>query len=331
MLLRMRRVHIFLLTTILFSCFGNAERDNPLDPKSENYENYGQVRGLVYTYYAPYQPLSNVTITLLPGSQTTTSDLSGAFLFTEVPPGNYLIFTDLENYASDSVQVQINSGETKQVQFNLDGLPELQQIKLNTGVINLWWPPEPSQLLECEVDVSDPDGYQDIQSVLFSIPGIDFADTLQITTTLGVFQNKFYSHDLLVNSIHELVGYPVYIDIQDNVGPRQQFGPHLLVRVIDEETLIVSPQGKVLLGSLPTFEWNPVVLPYPFTFSIDIFRIIDQGYDSKVLTISEISSGDTQYTVQSPLAEGSYYWTISIVDQYGNWNRSKPATFDVGA
>lgn len=324
------KIHIFILTIILCSCFGNAERDNPLDPKSERYENSGQVSGLVYSYYAPYSPLANAVITLIPGSHSTTSDQNGRFNLFEISPGNYQIVAELGGYSSDSVDIEIITGETKQVQFNLDGLPKLEQLKLNTGVINLWWPPEPSQLIECQAEVSDPDGYADIQSVLAEIPDISFSDSLQITTTVGIFQNKFYRHDLQVNSIHELIGYPIYMKIQDKVAPTQHVGPNFLVRVIDTEPTVVSPQGEILVGPQPTFNWNPINLPFPFSLTFEIFRIIDQGFDTKVLTIDNISSETTEYTVESTLTEGSYYWTITIFDEFGNWNRSRPATFDVG-
>ncbi|MFZ5516697.1 MAG: carboxypeptidase-like regulatory domain-containing protein [Candidatus Zhuqueibacterota bacterium] len=329
---RWKRSAVGLLPILLFfSCFGNAERDNPLDPQSGQYQNLGHVRGAVYSYYAPYKPLASVNLTLGPGAYTTATDQSGSFLFPGVSPGDYSLIAALEGYSSDTVHVAIQSGETEQVQFNLDGLPELQSIQLTTGVINLWWPTEPSQLVDCQVAMSDPDGYADIQSVQILIPDISFADTLEITATVGLFQNKFYCPDLLIKSIHELIGKPIHILAQDNVGQKQQFGPHQLVRVVDTEPLIVAPQGKVVLGSLPTFTWSSVSLPYPFAFTIEIFRIIDQGYDTKVMTIGDIPSGNDHYTIQSPLSNGSYYWTIAIVDEYGNWNRSKPATFDVGA
>jgi len=309
----------------------NADRDNPLDPRSAKYENFGGLAGFVYTYYAPFQPLKSALVTLMPGHRTTITSSKGEFNFINIEPGMYHVIAHFPGYASDSVQVEIQANRIATVQLHLDGLPGLDTLVLNSGYQHEHYPFEPVRLIDIVATVKDPDGPADVASVVVIIPVINFKDTLNFSTLVGAFQQKIDERELPIKHIAELVGHPFYIEVTDKVGQTCRYGPKYLFRVIDEEPVVVSPKGAVTVGFQPTLRWNPVQLPFPFTFRVEIYAIRESEilYPA-VYSFSMLSSDMTELRLATILPSSLYLWVVSIVDQWGNWSRSKPATFQVG-
>jgi hypothetical protein len=322
---------LLLMILLLSTCFNNADRDNPLDPGSGKYQDFGEVKGYVYTYYAPFQPISSAMITLMPGNKNTFTDEEGAFSFKDITPGNYLVIAYYANHAPDTAHVQILANKTISIQFNLDGLPQLDTLILATGFKHEPYPFEPSRLIDCTAKVSDPDGPADIASVTVMIPLINFKDTLDLTQAVGTYKKRIAESDLHVNYIEELFGLPFFIEITDKVGEICRFGPKYLVRIIDEEPEIVSPRGSAVVGIQPILKWKSLQLPFAFTFKVEIYAISgNELLYPAIHTFSSISSDITEFQLSTILPSGLYLWTVSIIDGWGNWSRSKPATFQVG-
>ncbi len=320
-----------LLLLLLISCTKNAERDNPLDPRSGGYENFGSLTGTVYTYYAPYQPLASALITLMPDNQTTITNSRGEFSFISIAPGNYRVVANYPRYAPDTVQVEVQPNRIATVQLHLDGLPSLDTLVLNSGYQHEHYPFEPVRMIDITATVNDPDGQADVASVVVIIPVINFRDTLGFTTTVGIFQQKIDEREMPVKNIAELVGHPIFIEVTDKVGQTCRYGPKYLFRVIDEEPVVVSPKGSVTVGFQPTLKWNPVQLPFPFTFKVEIYAIREsQILYPALYSFSKLPAETTELRVATVLPASLYLWVVSIVDQWGNWSRSKPATFQVG-
>ena len=95
--------------------------------------------------------------------------------------------------------------------------------------------------------------------------------------------------------------------------------------MISPTPLALSPEDLTLLSNdLPEFTWEPISLAYPFSYRIDIVRV-DQNIQSLVQTISDIPSTAVSMQATDTLASGEYFWTISIVDEFGNMSRSREA------
>lgn len=327
-----KRTHLLLLLLLVISCTKNADRDNPLDPRSVDYATFGSVEGHVYTYYAPFQPIASALITLVPGNQTTTTNQAGAFAFANVSPDSYLLTVAYPGYAPDTAEVLVQSNKTTAVQFNLDGLPQLDTLALSSGFQHEHYPFEAWRMIDVTAKVSDPDGPADIKSVAIIIPSIDFRDTLGISLVIGTYQAKIEEKRLSINHLEQLVGQPVFIEITDRAGKCCRYGPKYLFRVIADEPEIVSPRNSALVGFQPTLKWKPVQLLFSFTFKVEIYAISDdQILYPAIYTISGISSDISEFQLGTILPAGLYLWIISIVDNWGNWSRSKLATFQVGA
>lgn len=319
-----------ILIIMFVSCFNNADRDNPFDPKSDGYQNFGELAGKVYTYYEPYQPISSVAITLLPGGQTTVTSTSGAFLLQDLAPGTYQVTAMREGYAPDTASIQIEPNQIASLQFNLDALPRLDSLCLSSGTEHYYYLVEPNRYLVCKADVTDPDGLADILSVAIVIPTFNFKDTLALAQLAGTYQVIYQESDLPSQYIEELLGESMYLEISDRAGARCQFGPYFLARIIEEEPAPTAPASNAQVGEQPAFEWQEMNPPFPFTFKIEIYQIIaNQVIYPPRKTVAQLPSELFAYQLNESLEVGQYLWTISIVDKWGNWSRSSPATFQV--
>ncbi len=328
---RLRRFISLLFLLLMISCTQNADRDNPLDPRSGDYETSGRLEGHVYTYYAPFQPIASALITLLQGNQTTITNQAGAFAFTHLSPDTYQLAVSYSGYAPDTAEVVIQSNHTTSIQFNLDGLPQLDTLVLNSGFQHEHYPFEPVRMIDVMAKVHDPDGPADVASVAVVVPDIGFRDTLSISLVIGTFQKKIEEKDLTINHIEELIGQPFFIEITDKVGKVCRYGPKYLFRVIDDEPEIVSPRGSAVVGIQPTLKWKSLQLPFSFTYKVEIYAISeDQILYPAIYTFSAISSNISEFQMGTTLPTSLYLWVVSIVDNRGNWSRSKPATFEVG-
>jgi len=321
---------ILILILILLSCFNNAERDNPLDPNSGNYQNLGELQGLVYTFYAPFQPIPNATISLTPGFHNTATGTSGIFSLKNILPGEYVVTVSSEGYAPDSAVVHIEPNKVASLQFNLDGLPRVENLSLMTGSEYYYYLVNPVRYLSCKAEVADSDGLGDILSVAIAIPRFNFKDTLKISQVVGTYQMTYPESDLPVEYIEQLMGELVFIEITDKPGQICSYGPYFLTRIISDEPVTVAPVSNAQVNKLPLFRWQEIRPRFEFTFKIEIYLIIaSQVIYPPLKTIANISSERFSYQLTESLEVGQYLWTISIVDKWGNWSRSTPATFQV--
>ena len=317
----------------LVSCFNQAERDNPLDPDSGRYRKIGGIEGHVYTYYAPFRPLASAFVMLLPEHQCTVTNSDGAFEFKNLKPGQYQVTVRYPDYAVDTSNVEVVANTITPVQFNLNGLPQLDTLILLAGYEHVAAEPlfSPTRLIQSSATVHDPDGFADIASVTVTIPRLGIKKTLSPTQAVDIYSKRIEEVDLPVNRIEELIGQPFYVEIKDRVGAVCRYGPSFMTRVIAEEAEIISPHEFELVGNQPRLQWNRQSLPYFFNYRVEIFVL--SGYEviiPALRTYADISREISEFNISKPLPPGAYLWTVYVVDRYGNWSRSKPATFQVG-
>ncbi|MBD3289153.1 hypothetical protein GF337_10140, partial [candidate division KSB1 bacterium] len=242
----MKKLKIFIIILSFFQiiiagCVKDAERDNPLDPKSDHFNDRGSIRGRVYSYYQPFHPLRDADVMISPGYYWQTTDEYGDFKFTDFPAGDFTIYVSKNGYAPDSADVSLEPGDEEYFQFNLNGLPDLQSKQLAIGHISRWWPTNDLYIMKTEVEISDPDGVADIQSVQLSIPEYDILLDLNRTQNPAIFSLMMHEEDLPLNSVHELLGYPMMIQIRDLPGSNCTSTAFYAARVIEETPVPLSP------------------------------------------------------------------------------------------
>ena len=333
----MPRIPAYIATLALLvsasACLDDADRGNPLDPLSDNFADEGTVRGRVVS--RSLNGVGAVTVRLEPGGPSTTTDGSGSYSIDGVPSGDYTVVVEAAGYSGSSTSVTVAPGVPATADFELNGLPVLEEWVINTAHISRWWPLEDLFQIEVTAVASDVDGVFDLDDVWLEIPDFSFADTLSSTPEPGNFAKTLPELILPTTTIHSLLGRSMHISVRDRQDMTISSPSVQLVRVIDETPVAVDgafqtgPQDCLVeqpgVGAVPLIEWHQLFLPYSFTHRVDIVRV-DTGLETAVQRIDDIPS--TATTVQSsPLPSGEYYWTVAVVDEFQNRSRSKQVGF----
>ncbi len=313
---------------LLFSnCWRNADRDNPLDPKSPLFRNTGIVSGTVLSYYAPNQPLSQATIILLPNFRSVFTDENGKYRLSDVPAGSYTLLVQKTNYSSDSAKIEVTAGQEIVRDFNLDALPLFVNPNVHSIHISRWFPQPYDQFyLNVEVKVIDADGANDIDSVFLLNANLRVIDTLKYQPQNDLYQSlqDLTDRPLLGN----LVGKPMYIKAIDKAGFFSISQEVFLHRVISQTPTLISPISLALVGNRPKLVWADANVNFTHTFEVNVFRA-DLPVPTPAWSLGNIPMDSTSTTVTDSLPAGRYYWTVSIIDTFRNWSRSKEGSFQV--
>ena len=313
---------IIILGLILSNCFSDAPRDNPLDP--QNSPQTHSLSGSVHTYY-PHPPRSiivNSKIILQPGDRITYSNSDGDFFYNNLPAGAYTTFCETNNFLADSIQVSLPEQAT--IEFFLDGLPYFKEIKLNSHIISHWPPVEDLYYIELNVTASDTDGVEDLDLLWFEVAAIGLSDTLERTGSPGLFNLK-RQQDIL--SLHQFIGQEFQLFLQDKFGAVVRSDNHYIARIIDQTAILIFPVLADTLASPIELSWQTVYLPFEFTLAIEITLINTFGIPVLMDRITGIPANTSSYLYSQNLDAGLYYWTLEIIDEFGNSSRSNEGTF----
>lgn len=313
---------------MLTGCFEGAPRNNPLDPRGENFQDAGGLTVQVTTFYAPKRGLGEVTVQTDPGNFTGQTDASGTVFIPDLASGAYTIHASRDGYATQSTVIEVTAGEFSNVALALPGLPEFLDIDINTVHISRWWPP-PQELfrLNLNVELDDRDGLADIESVWLEIPSLDYRVNLSPQTTPGTF-SRLIQGDSLPAPLPALLGQDMFLYAEDRSATINQSEKQAIFRVIEASPLAVSPRDLDLLDtSSPALSWEATSINFPFTYTVNVVRV-DNNIQNLVRSIPEIPADSTSLQLDA-LATGEYFWTVSVVDAFGNTSRSREAGFRI--
>ncbi|RMF67855.1 MAG: carboxypeptidase regulatory-like domain-containing protein [Calditrichaeota bacterium] len=320
---------LFLTLLMFSSCLSDAERKNPLDPQSQSFKNVGRVFGQTLTFYVPFSPLPGVDVRLEPGTIATRTDAAGQFQFENVPEGVYTVVAEKPGFAMDRDSVTVRLGQASEVRLNLDGLPVARVFSVTSCHISRVFPENDQFFLEVVAQLDDPDGANDVVKVELEIPELAYKDTLEVTPTPGTFRRIIDAAALPGGSLQGVLGRKLVLNATDRAGFSARSEPQFLARVIEATPSAKSPNGfNVVASPTPQLVWAPITLNFDYTFKLDVFRV-DFGLNTLVWSRSGISADSTSFTVSDSLSSGIYFWTVSVVDDFGNWSSSKQASFQV--
>ncbi len=314
------------------ACLEDAERGNPLDPLADNFVDEGEVSGRVVN--RSLSGIAGGTVRLEPGGRTASTDGAGTYALQGVSSGDYAVLVEADRYTASSKTVSVAPGVPATADFELNGLPVLEEWTINTAHISRWWPLEDLFQIEITAMASDVDGIFDLDRVWLEIPDYAFADTLLTTPEAGTFAKTLPELGLPTTTIHSLLGLPMHLSARDRLDMTVSSPPVQLVRVIDETPVAVDEAFQTgsqdcLVdqngGAAPLIEWNPLFLPYAFTHRVDVIRV-DAGLETLVERIDDLPSNATRASA-TPLPPGEYYWTVAVVDEFQNRSRSKQVGF----
>jgi len=318
-------------------CLGDAPRENPFDPLSDNFEKEGSVSVLVTRYYPPFQGLGAAAVHLawmgLPEGAlpviTTETDETGRFIAKGMPEGRYQVRVEKTGFAEVVDTVEVAAGKTAEAEMRLGGLPVVTAPAVTSTHISRWWPATDLYQLEVVAEVKDLDGLADVETAWLEIPALAYTDTLASTQTAGLFMKNIPVSRLNQTSLEELLGLDLKIRARDKAGFEHVSGALRLVRVIEAVPVAREPQGLTLINEpRPLMRWDAMSLPFAYTYRVDVVRI-ETNIQNTVEVQTAIPSTATSVQVQMSLPPGSYFWTLSVVDAFGNRSRSKEAGFQI--
>lgn len=309
------------------ACLSNADRNNPLDPKSNNFDNTDVLAGRTLTFYSPFSPLAGVEVRLEPGPFVAVSNAQGQFQLESVTPGTYMLTVTKPGFATVLDTVVVNLQNNPDLEYHLDGLPQINTFTIRSARINRWFPSTDLFLLDVEAGIDDPDGLNDIAQVELSIPAVGFKDTLEASQVAGIYRGTILEDKIPGKNLQDLLGKEIFINVSDQPNYQTQSMPRLISRIFDLTPITDSPIGFTTVNTpTPTFTWKPVNLDIQFTYTVDVFSQ-NFGRVLPVFSESKIDQANTSFTAIQPMSPGSYFWTISIVDEFGNRAQSKEASF----
>lgn len=325
---------LLLCATLSSACLGDAEHSNPLDSRSDRFQNVGTISGQVVDQALEAVPQARVALT--PGSggiavtRTTRTGSDGRFAFADVPADTYVLTVTQDGYASGADTLEVVPGGRAQASFSLNGLPLLKSLALHTAHISRWYPQSDLYRLDVVADLVDPDGRPGIERVWLEIPEYQFADTLAATVVPGQFAETVAASSLPTGSLQALLGRRVLLRVRDRNGFVSSIDLPTPVRIIEQTPVAVAPQGlEVLTDPRPELRWEAAGLAFPFTYRIDVV-LVESNLQIPVQSYAGIDPDATSLRLETPLEAGrDYFWTVSVVDAFGNWSRSKEAGFRV--
>jgi len=317
-----------ILVLIYLVACGSPERDNPYDPASPHYRGTVLLKGTVLRFYPPFAPISGATVTLLPDSLSTRTGADGHFVFRAVKPGTYHIAAFRAGFSSDTLQWEVRLWQPGTPVLHLDALPQFEQVSVRTRHISRWWPPDDLYFLEIQIQLNDADGPGDVEGAFFSFPDIALYDTLAPGENTGEYSKRIEQKHLPGGRLQELIGSPLFLYARDRAGFVSRSGPHYLTRIIEELATPDSPKGLQTAPPRPTLRWIRSKGQYTFTYTADIYRD-DGGVVTQVWRLAGIPATDDSVQVSQALPTGVYFWTVSVVDRFGNVGRSKEAAFRI--
>jgi len=306
-------------------CVPDASHDNPLDPASSAFSNSGTLSGNVLSFYQPYVGIAGALVTLQPSGIAGLTNSAGVYSIDGVPAGNVRIIVSRSGYLTDTVDTKASVGSESKLDIHLDALPVVGACQVVTRKIDQWWP-YAVYSAAVTAAVMDPDGLGDVTGATLQVDTMKFAMTY--APDQQVYQTTVDAASLPQGSLEWLVGKSFSVTARDRIGASTVGKPFFVTRIIQDAPIPLSPTALDTASASPQLFWVQPTLQFPYSYKIELFRL-DQGVPSLLWSVSNLSSSLSSFQYPNTLSTGTFFWTISVVDEFGNLSRSKEASFIV--
>ncbi|MGA3287981.1 MAG: carboxypeptidase regulatory-like domain-containing protein [Bacteroidota bacterium] len=333
--MRQLKVASLLYALMLISGCKDAPRDNPLDPSSPQYTNTASVKGQVLLLNQN-SGIVSASISSLQDGVSVSSDADGNYSFNNLTVGTQTLVCTKENFVPDTQQIILQSRTTKEVLFELNGAPYVLTQNILTRKIDQYYP-STQYFVDVTASVSDPNGMVDVDSVWFTVDTLLFPMDYSVLTKQ--FQITIYKYDLPTNTIQWLVNKPLRIRSKDRSNAVNLSTPFYVSRIVENlatptyPTINTTTSQVDTTGSTPLLQWLPPDVTFNYTYTLTLSRVVS---DIRTVVWTSTPVNSSRLQLQFPadssgltLSAGEYVWTISVVDDFGNYSRSKEAPFVV--
>lgn len=316
------------------ACEWTPQRDNPLDPNSELYHplSPGSIAGVVRNLSGS-SLLPGVVVNLESGSQGVVTGSDGSYLIENVADGQHWVRIHKEGYAEDSTQVTVSTGVTSTADFHMNALPYFDSVSVTLHRIRVV--PSYDEYVTIYSRIIDIDGNISILLPDTAVLAIFEGDTIgklnySSSQTSGTFSfGRDFPISELVSNSQDIVGRPFTLIAIDQTRAFRISEPYSVARWLDVPNPVY-PMNQQAVPT-PTLIWDPYSAAFSYVQNTRIF----DNLDALVWDSLSIASGVVQVTVSDSLLTTNstypiyYYWTIEVVDIFGNAARSMKATFYV--
>jgi hypothetical protein len=311
------------------SCVTDVSHDNPYDPLSPSYTGTGSLAGTVVLLNKPSAVLVGVIVSASPAGIATKTDSSGYFAFPQLAEGKQSLIFSKSGYVTDTVVAIVDVGQKSFVNVSMNALPVFSDMHIVVNKIDQWWPGvEYSAMIYASV--ADPNGNVELDSVWF----VEEEDTLSMVYNITdkKYELNIAPSDLQSGTMEYLVGIPLRIRAQDMHGAVAQSDPFYVKRIIQDEITPAYPISSDTVTFPFQMMWNAPDDLFSYTYTVKVVRV-QSGTQTLVNTTSSIPADVLVLTFgkNSPISfsSGIYFWTVAVVDDYGNSSRSKESYFIV--
>ncbi len=310
---------------IVSGCVSDASHDNPMDPDSKAFSNSGALSGSVLSFYQPYTGISGALVTIQPSGVAGLTNSAGAFSINGVPAGSVQIIVSRSGYLTDTVDSKASVGSESKVDIHLDALPVVGACQVLTRKIDQWWPHAVYSVVVSGT-LTDPDGLGDIAGASLQVDTMKFAMTY--VPVQQYYQVSVDAANLPQGSLEWLVGKQFTVTARDRIGATSVGKPFSVTRIIQDAPIPIAPTALDTAAASPQLYWAQPTLQFPYSYKLELFRL-DQGVPSLLWSVANLSSSLSSFQYPDRLSTGLFFWTISLVDEFGNLSRSKEASFYV--
>jgi len=318
----------FFAALILYGC-SDAPRNNPLDPHSSQYIGTSIVSGQVILR-DQNTPVAGATVASLQDNVSTSSDSNGYYSFDRLTAETQTLVCTKDNFVPDTQRVVLQSRAQQQVVFKMNGAPYVLSQEILTRKIDRYYP-SPLYFVDIYASVTDPNGITDVDSVWFSVDTLLYP--MVYSVSLKEFQTTILKYDLPTNTIEWLVDQPLRIRSKDRYNAVNYSTPFYVSRIIENTATPTYPisANNDTTNSTPLFKWSPPDVTFNFTYTITL-SLIEADISTVVWTYTGLNSfyEELQFPSNSSgvtLTAGNYGWTVTVVDDFGNYSSSKEIFF----
>ncbi len=319
---------MFFLVVLAAGC-ADVPRDNPLDPLSPGYNGQGALSGtVVLKLQGTPIPLARVSVP--EAAVSVATDSLGHFIVSRLPAGTWTVISSQENFTPDTEHVSLPAGGAQSLTISLNGAPTVLSDSILTRKIDQYYP-SAQYYVDVSARVTDPNGISDLDSVWFSAGSVLYP--MAYDPSLQQYLTRVFKYDIPTNTIQWLVGRPLFIVSRDRSGAVNTSDPFYVSRVIETGATPVYPSSlnNDTTGGVPLLKWLAPDVTFAFTYTLTISRD-DAGTQTVVWQEANVNSLLTQYQYPAgatPLDPGIYVWSVTVVDEFGNFCRSKESSFVV--
>lgn len=324
MILRVLNIITVFALLQLTGC--DAPHTNPLDPDNPDRQ-LSVLRGQVQSESIPRTPLEGVNVNWEPGGITVRTDDNGEYTIDNVDRVNGWLRFRKAGFMEDSFFVSWGTRKSISVTKFLNSVPDITELQIYSIVLNRF-PTEQVYQLVVDVEISDVEN--DIDSVFVTNNDLEIEARLN-EITKNVYRRTFSLIDLQLESLDEIIGKELSIEVNDRFDNRYSIGNSNLKRIIKQEVETITPKNNEDSVSVtPLLIWKRFLPGFNFKHKIQVYT--NEVSPQLVLEKDNISKNEIDLQIEEPLtgsAQGEYFWVIWAIDEFNNRTRSKPATFKV--